>query len=163
MTLTKRVDEALPLLEQAVKAAVEMGLFGNLSLYLVRLGRGKLTAGDIQEAYVIASRALETARTYRERGHEAWALHLSGDDVSAAAGVADFGLAESNYTAALVLAESHGMRPLVAHCHAGLAKFYERRGEFEKSNAHLISATTMYREMDMRFWLETAEAAPLQS
>jgi tetratricopeptide (TPR) repeat protein len=162
LTLTKRVDEALPLLEQAVKAAVEMGLFGSLSLYLVRLGRGKLAAGDIQEAYVIASRALETARTYRERGHEAWALHLSGD-VSAAGGVADFGLAESNYTAALVLAESHGMRPLVAHCHAGLAAVYERTGKFKQRRAHLMSATTMYREMDMTFWLETAEASRLHS
>jgi hypothetical protein len=59
----------------------------------------------------------------------------------------------------LVLAESHGMRPLAAHCHAGLAKLYERTGEFEQRNAHLIAATRMYREMDMRFWLETAEAA----
>jgi hypothetical protein len=73
--------------------------------------------------------------------------------------VADFARAESDYTAALVLAESHGMRPLAAHCHAGLAKLYERTGEFEQRNAHLIAATRMYREMDMRFWLETAEAA----
>jgi len=126
LTLAKRVDEALPLLEQAVKAAVEMGLFGGLSRYLVRLGRGKLAAGDVQEAYALASRALETARTYRERGHEAWALHLSGH-ASAAGRVADFARAEVDYTAALVLAESHGMRPLVAHCHTGLAKLYERR------------------------------------
>jgi DNA-binding SARP family transcriptional activator len=158
LTLAKRVDEAVPLLEQAVKAAVEMGLFGGLSRYLVRLGRGELTAGDIQEVNAIASRALETARTYRERGHEAWALHLSGD-ASMAAGVADCARAESDYTAALVLAEDRGMRPLVAHCHAGLAKLYERTGQFQQRNAHLSSATRMYREMDMTLWLETAEAA----
>lgn len=149
LTLTRRVDEALPLLEQAVTVAVEMGLFGSLSLYLVRLGRGKLAAGDVQEASAIATRALETARRYRERGHEAWALHLSGD-ASAAGGVPDFGHAESDYTAALVLAESHGMRPLVAHCHTGLANLYERTGEFQQRSAHLSSATTMYRQMDMR-------------
>jgi hypothetical protein len=28
-----------------------------------------------------------------------------------------------------------------------------------RRNAHLATATTMYREMDMRFWLEQAEAA----
>ena len=157
LTLAERVDEALPLLEEAVKAAVEMGLFGSLSRYLVRLGRGKLASGDVHAAHAMSSRALDTARTYGERGHEAWALHLSGH-AYAAGGVADVELAESNYTAALVLAESCGMRPLVAHCHAGLAKLYQRTGRFEQRTAHAISATRMYREMNMTFWLEAAEA-----
>ncbi len=158
LTRAGRVDEALTLLDEAVKAAVEMGLFGGLSRYLVRLGRGKLAAGEVQEAREIARRALETTRTYRERGHEAWALHLCGD-ASAADGAPDFALAESDYTAALVLAESHGMRPLVAHCHAGLAKLYERMGQFQRRTAHFIIATQMYREMGMTFWLEAPEAA----
>jgi len=157
LTLAKRVDEALPLLEQAVKAASEMGLIGSLSLYLVQLGRGKLAAGDVREAYEIASRGLKTARTYRERGHEAWALHLCGE-ASAASGVPDFALAESNYTAALVLAESHGMRPLVAHCHAGLARLCSRSGMRQQAQEQFATATRMYREMDMRFYLKQAEA-----
>jgi hypothetical protein len=76
----------------------------------------------------------------------------------AARGGADLTLAESNYTAALVLAESHGMRPLVAHCHAALAKVYERTGELERRPAHLTAASLMYRDMEMVFWVETAEA-----
>jgi hypothetical protein len=28
----------------------------------------------------------------------------------------------------------------------------------ERAQEHLTTATTMYREMDMRFWLEQAEA-----
>ena len=51
------------------------------------------------------------------------------------------------------------MRPLVAHCHLGLAKPYRRTGDRTKAEEHLTAATTMYREMDMRFWLEQAEAA----
>jgi DNA-binding SARP family transcriptional activator len=155
LTLAKRVDEALPLLGEAVEAAVEMGLFGGLSRHLVRLGRGKLAAGDLQEARAIASRALETARTHGERGHEAWALHLSGD--AYAAGAADLARADSSYAAALVLAESRGMRPLVAHCHAGLAQLHERTGRPRERAPHLASATQMYREMDMTFWLKTVE------
>jgi hypothetical protein len=46
------------------------------------------------------------------------------------------------------------MRPLVAHCHLGLGKLYWRTGKREQAQEHLAIATTMYREMDMRFWVE---------
>lgn len=49
------------------------------------------------------------------------------------------------------------MRPLVAHCHLGLGAHYRRTGQCEQARANLTTATTMYREMDMRFWLEQAE------
>ena len=55
------------------------------------------------------------------------------------------------------LAGELGMRPLVAHCHLGLGKLYRRTGERERAREHLSTATTMYREMDMRFWLDQAE------
>ena len=50
------------------------------------------------------------------------------------------------------------MRPLVAHCHLGLGKLDRRTGRREQAREHLSTATTMYRAMDMRFWLEQAEA-----
>ena len=50
------------------------------------------------------------------------------------------------------------LRPLVAHCHLGLGKLYGRTGKQDQAHEHLITATTMYREMDMRFWLEQAAA-----
>jgi hypothetical protein len=50
------------------------------------------------------------------------------------------------------------MRPLVAHCHLGLASLYRRTGQREEVRKHLTTATTMYRQMDMRFYLEQAEA-----
>ena len=40
----------------------------------------------------------------------------------------------------------------------GLGKLYRRTGQREQAREHLTTATTMYREMDMRFWLEQAEA-----
>jgi hypothetical protein len=45
-----------------------------------------------------------------------------------------------------------------ARCHLGLSKLYRRTGKREQASEHLVTATTMYREMDMRFWLEQAEA-----
>ena len=56
------------------------------------------------------------------------------------------------------LGEELDMRPLIAHCHLGLGKLYRRTGKREQAQEHLTTATTMYREMDMRFWLEKAEA-----
>jgi hypothetical protein len=50
------------------------------------------------------------------------------------------------------------VHPLVAHCHLSLGKLYRRTDKREPAQEHLTTATTMYREMDMRFWLEEAEA-----
>ena len=51
------------------------------------------------------------------------------------------------------------MRPLVAHCHFGLGKLYGQTSKWDQAREHLTTATTMYREMDMQFWLEQAEKA----
>jgi len=49
------------------------------------------------------------------------------------------------------------MRPLVAHGRLGLGKLYRQTRKLEQARGHLTTATTMYGEMDMRFWLERAE------
>ena len=41
----------------------------------------------------------------------------------------------------------------------GLGKLDRRTGKGEQAREHLATATAMYREMDMRFWLAQAEAA----
>ena len=66
--------------------------------------------------------------------------------------------AEDYYQQALTMASELGMRPLVAHCYLGLGKLYKRTGTREQAREHLTTATAMYREMDMTFWLERAEA-----
>jgi hypothetical protein len=48
------------------------------------------------------------------------------------------------------------MRPLVAHCHFGLGTLYRRSGKREQASEHLMTATTMYREMGMMYWLQKA-------
>ena len=54
------------------------------------------------------------------------------------------------------------LRPLVAHCHLGLGKLYRRTGQHEQALEHLTTATRMYREMGMMYWLEQAEKEPGQ-
>jgi len=42
---------------------------------------------------------------------------------------------------------------LFAHCHLGLGKLYRRTGKRQQAQEHLSTATTMYREMGMTYWL----------
>ncbi len=52
------------------------------------------------------------------------------------------------------------MRPLTAHCHLGLGRLGRLERGTEGSAAaeeSLLTATKMYRDMDMTFWLVQAE------
>ncbi len=50
------------------------------------------------------------------------------------------------------------MRPLVAHCHFDLGKLFRMTDQQEQARQYLTSATTAYREMNMRFWGDQVEA-----
>ena len=67
--------------------------------------------------------------------------------------------AEANYRGALALATGLGMRPLMAHCHLGLGELYQRLCQRDRARGDICAAVAMFREMDMRFCLEKAEAA----
>jgi predicted protein tyrosine phosphatase len=86
-------------------------------------------------------------------GFRAHALHLLGD-LAALPDQFDAKSGVTHYQQALALAQSHGMRPLVAHCYLGLSKLYRRSGKPEQARENLTAATTMYREMDMGVFLE---------
>jgi Flp pilus assembly protein TadD len=60
------------------------------------------------------------------------------------------------------LAEALGMRPLQAHCHLGLGILYAKLGQQEPARTALSTAITLYRAMDMTFWLPQTEAALVQ-
>jgi hypothetical protein len=69
---------------------------------------------------------------------------------------------ERQYHESATLSRVLGMRPLVAHCHLGVGKLYQRTGKREQAQEHLTTATTMYREMGMTYWLEKAKAAAME-
>ena len=66
--------------------------------------------------------------------------------------------AKGNYGEALALANELGMRPLVAHCHFEFGKLLRQLPEAEQARQHLGAAAMLYREMDMRGWLDQLEA-----
>jgi tetratricopeptide (TPR) repeat protein len=145
----------LALLREAIEQAALRNLY--TPGILTRLGEACLAAGLRAEASEHAQRALDLSRANQEQGHEVYALHLLGE-IASHHEAADFGGAGLKYFEALGLGEKLGMRPLVAHCHLGLGKLHRRTGKREQAQEHLTTATTMYREMDMRFYLEQAEA-----
>jgi hypothetical protein len=85
-----------------------------------------------------------------EHGHRARVLQLLGDVVSRRE-PEGHERTEIPYRQALALATELGMRPLVAHCHLRLGKLHRRTLKREQVRENLTTATTMYREMDMRF------------
>jgi tetratricopeptide (TPR) repeat protein len=156
-TLSGRVREGLAVLEEALAAMEAMGMFQWRTPLLVHLGETYRLASRPEDALALTERGLSLARDRGHRGSEAWARRLLGGIVSHA-DHPDAAAAEAHYGAALTLASELGMRPLVAHCHLGLGKLYRRTGDHAKAEERLTTATTMYRDMDMTFWLEKAGA-----
>jgi class 3 adenylate cyclase/tetratricopeptide (TPR) repeat protein len=145
----------IPLVEEAVAHSRAIQRHSDISRYVRLLAECHLLAGQIEPATKAAREALDLARRYGERGNEAEGLRILGD-VTLAHG--DMTAAETHLRGALGLAQQLEMRPLVAHCHLGLGKLYRRTGKREQNQEHLTTATTMYREMGMTYWLEKAEA-----
>src|SRR5262249_42947411 len=80
-------------------------------------------------------------------------------EVASTADPPDLEGARAHYGRALALAEELGMRPLIAHCHAGLARLCLRMGEPHAAEAHGATAAALYREMGMMHGQEQAERA----
>jgi tetratricopeptide (TPR) repeat protein len=142
-------------MEQALRAFEKMGHRFAQALFLSPLGEAYLLAGRQADALKSAERALTLARENGQRSGEAAALRILGD---ASSGDSSPDLAEAHYREALALAAELDLRPLLARCHHGLGKLYLHAGRPDQARDQLIAATTMYRTMDMRFWLEQAEA-----
>ena len=152
--LAGRAGEALPLVAGAVEEFHRRPFHYRPALILLCAGTTYLSAGRIDEAASHVREALTLTRRLGARASEAHALCLTGD-VASATGAEE---TEGDYHESLALAGELGMRPLVAHCHLGLGTLYRRTGDQAKAQEHVTTATTMYREMGMAYWLEKAEA-----
>ena len=156
--LQMRVEEALPLLEQAVERATRMKRTGGHAGRLVALSKAYALGQRLGDAVELGRRALELARQHHERANEASALRLLAE-VAFRADPPDLERAQGYARQALALAEELGMRPLAAHCEHVLGQVHGRAGNPAAAERHLAAAVALYREMDMRFWLVESEAA----
>ncbi|HUG38733.1 MAG TPA: hypothetical protein VML54_17375 [Candidatus Limnocylindrales bacterium] len=155
--LANRTAEAIPLLRKVADQSASMKLISDHLLGAMPLAGVWLSIGRFDDAAQLGQRSLELARTHKQHGHEVYALRLLGD-VAARRDLSNAQEAAAHYRNALGLAQKLAMRPLIAHCHLGLGSLYRATGQRQEAHERLVIAGTMYREMDMPFWLDKAEA-----
>ena len=157
--LQGRLAEGRTLLEKAISESPHTA--AGYARWVVWLSEVCRLAERGEEAWQHARQALDLARQQKERGYEAFALHQLGV-VHAHTSPLDAAPAEAHYQQALALAEELGMRPLQAHCHRSLGTLYATTGQTEHARVELSTAITLYRNMEMTFWLPQAKAALAQ-
>ncbi len=116
------------------------------------LGDAYLSSGQSDRAASCAQTALSLATELGQLGNEADARRLLGDVTAHFRSDPD--VAMLHYREALKQAVALGMRPLVARCRVGLARLCRRIGQDDQAQQHRTAAVALYREMDMRFWLD---------
>jgi len=148
-----RAAEALAMAEEVEGMPVSRRF--HAERILVSLGAASVLGGR-PDAAMRAGAAVEAAQRHGARASEAYGLHLLGS-IAMHRDPIDLSDVDTHYRAALALTEELGMRPLMAHCHLDLGKLYRRTGKSEQAQEHFTTATTMYRDMGMTYWLESAE------
>jgi len=148
-----RAAHGIPLLERTTNAFEGIGHPPGQARSQVLLGEAYVVADRLEDAFEAARRALALAREFGQPHTEARALCLLGDVMARRTPPED---AEQHYRDALALAGELEAAPLVAHCQLGLGMLYRRTGTIEQARELLATATRMYHEMGMRFWLEPA-------
>ena len=155
--LSGRAREAVPLLEDSIQRETSISAMGlGLSVRRTRLAKAYLSIGRRDDALTCARSAVELSTKHHERANQALALEALAD-ITACDDTAGPGNAVDLYARSLALANELGMRPLVAHCRAGLGTLHRRIGSRGESDDHLAAAAVMYREMGMTYWLEGRE------
>jgi len=153
--LARRIDEGVALVRAAAEEVESRRLLMQQVPVLILLGEACLFADRVEEASAAAQRALTLARERGQRGDAAAALHVLGE--VAARGSLD--KAEPHYQAAIALAGELEMRPLLARSHLGLGRLYLRASDRDRAEDHLRTATRLFTEMDMPFWLRQAASS----
>ena len=150
------VHEGLRLLEDGVAVSRELGIRAYLAAWLVNLAEGYLSDGQYARGLETAREALDMAREHGERGHEAQALQVLGD-IAARGAAPNPQEARERYEEALRLAETLGLRPLVASCVLSLGALAARLGDGEDAVRRRAQAQRILDELDMRSGREHAE------
>ncbi len=112
-----------------------------------------LAAGCPEEARTEIRLGLAAATERNAWGHRGPWLRLEAEVLAQG----DPAGARVRLEEALALAVELGMRPEVAHCHLGLGSLYRHMGKRQQAQEHLTTATTMFAQLDMGFWLAQAE------
>jgi tetratricopeptide (TPR) repeat protein len=140
--------QALELLERALKMSAAV-ITPRWHYYAATAAAAYLAAGCPEEARAIIHAGQAEGTERRAQGYRPTWLRLEAQALSGESAT----ISAERLREALALADALGLRPEAAQCHAELAKLYRRVGKRIESDAHITTATTMYREMGMTYWL----------
>jgi len=130
--------------EEHLKGQEDKGIFVHRGWSYHAVGRACLLLNRIDDAQRFADRSIESSR--HQPGLAAYAHCLLGD-IAMHPDHFDAESAAPHYKNALTLAESHGMRPLVAQCHSSMGQLYRHLGELDEARRHLAAATSIYSDI----------------
>jgi len=153
--LAGRAAEAVSLYEQASDALSQLAVAR--SWILAGLAEVWLLGGRAAEATTLAHTAFDLSQTQREGVWAVRAMQVLGH-VYAHGESPDIEVAEGWYRRALIRADELSARPFAGHSHLGLGTLYAKTGRRGQAVEHLTEAAALYREMEMTFWLERADA-----
>jgi tetratricopeptide (TPR) repeat protein len=143
--------------ERAAEAQLRMGFRGRWAAALALLADALVLGGQLDRAQAEAERGLSLALECEERATE-WRIHRILGDVAALRDPPETALAEQNFRRAQAIASERGMRPMIAHCHLGRGRLYQRLGRDVQAREELSTALELYRQMNVLFWPDLAEA-----
>jgi tetratricopeptide (TPR) repeat protein len=153
--LSGNFEQSIVRLEQALEGLESIGFMAFVPITLTYRSAAHLRNDQPDRAAAGAQRAADITRERRQLGNHAWTLWMLGE-IAAHPTALQADVSHARYGEAITLATELGMRPLVAHCHAGLAKLLMQLGQVHDAAEHRRTATAMYQKMDMTYWLEKA-------
>jgi hypothetical protein len=141
---------------ESVKEAVGRNLILGHAARLAWLAEGHLVADEYERAWAVAHEALALTRRYKEKGQEAWTLHLLGE-IAARRDPANVEAAALFYRQAMTGATELGMRPALAHSRLGLGELNAGAGKAAVAREHLTAAARLFGDIGIAAWQKRAE------
>jgi tetratricopeptide (TPR) repeat protein len=155
-TLRGDPSEGLECTQKGLDMYKESAVTWHLSAHLFSLGWCRAASGDAEGARTAMEEALASAR-------ENYEIHMEGKTllwlgrILAAPPIQEHGRAEQSIHDGIQILESLGARADMATGQLFLGELYADMGKKDMARDHLETACTLFREMGMDYWLETAE------
>jgi class 3 adenylate cyclase/tetratricopeptide (TPR) repeat protein len=154
-----RAADAVAVLREATEQREAVGL-GNDTLPwgvgLAGIAEAYAALGRLAEAADSGHLALESFVRMKARGYQAWAVYLLAS-IAARDEPVPAGEAGDLYRQSLSIAEELGMRPLVGHCHLGLAGLHARSGDRNRAALAAARAKAAFAKLEAPALVKTAE------
>ncbi|MGI9315703.1 MAG: adenylate/guanylate cyclase domain-containing protein [bacterium] len=143
------IEGGTALLRQALSDYQAMGLGLFRSLVTVHMAHALYLGENLAEAQEVAEDGLALARKRGEQGHEAHALRQLGE-ICCHPNAMDLESAKSHFQSAMGLAESHSMRPMLAHCYLGLGQVAKHTNAQRDSQEYASKASGIFQELGIK-------------